>query len=320
MGEDLRMQYLHGTENLYLPSDCAVTLGKFDGVHRGHQKLIHKVEELSRERGLLSAAFTFDHIPLRLLPPSGQQFLSTNEERRHAFEQMGLAYEVEFPFTGELMNMSAQDFIGEILVRRLRARAVVVGSDFRFGKGRAGDAGMLVRAGKEAGFETFVMEKEKWRGQEISSTLVRRKLMEARMEDVTQLLGHPYQVMGTVALGNQLGRKMDMPTLNLYPQARKLLPPHGVYASRTVLDGKVYDGVTDIGVRPTVGQTEDQVRVETNLFSYSREGEDYGRPIEVMLYAFLRPEIKFDNLALLQEQMHADAKAAQKYLQVHTTL
>ncbi len=320
MGENLRMQYLHGTKNLYLPSDSAVTLGKFDGVHKGHQKLIRKVEELSRERGLLSAAFTFDHIPLRLLPPSGQRFLSTNEERRHAFEQMGLAYEVEFPFTEELMNMSAQDFIGEILVRRLRAKAVVVGSDYRFGKGRAGDADLLVRAGKDAGFETFVMEKERWNGQEISSTLVRRKLMEARMEDVTEMLGHPYQVAGVVALGNQLGRKMDMPTLNLYPQARKLLPPNGVYASRTRLGGRVYDGVTDIGVRPTIGQKENQIRVETNLFGYSRVGEDYGRPIEVMLCAFLRPEKKFENLERLQKQMHEDAKASQKYLQLHTAL
>lgn len=314
------MQYLHGTENLYLPSDSAVTLGKFDGVHRGHQKLIRKVEELSRERGLISAAFTFDHIPLRLLPPSGQRFLSTNEERRHAFEQLGLAYEVEFPFTEELMNMSAEEFISEILVRRLKAKAVVVGSDYHFGRGRAGDARMLLEAGKDAGFEAFVIEKERWNGQEISSTLVRSMLMDARMEEVSELLGHPYPVMGVVALGNQLGRKMDMPTLNLYPQARKLLPPNGVYASRTRLGGRVYNGVTDIGVRPTVGQKESQVRVETNLFGYDREGEDYGSPIEVLLYSFLRPEQKFESLGELQDQMHADAKEAAKYLQAHRAL
>ena len=119
------MQYLHGSENLYLPSDSAVTLGKFDGVHRGHQKLIRKVEELSRERGLISAAFTFDHIPLRLLPPSGQRFLSTNEERRHIFEKLGLDFELEFPFTESLMNMSAEEFIEDILVRRLDRKSVV---------------------------------------------------------------------------------------------------------------------------------------------------------------------------------------------------
>ena len=309
------MQYLHGSENLYLPSDSAVTLGKFDGVHLGHQKLIRKVEELSRERGLLSAAFTFDHIPLSLLPPSGQRFLSTNEERRHVFETLGLDYELEFPFTKELMNMSAEEFIEDILVRRLKAKAVVVGDDYRFGKNRAGDAKMLVEAGKDVGFETFVMEKERWNVQEISSTLVRSKLGAADMEAVAQMLGHPYSVMGVVALGNQLGRKMDMPTLNLYPQARKFLPPNGVYASRTLLGGRIYDGVTDIGVRPTVGQPEQQVRVETNLFGYDREGEDYGSPITVWLYRFLRPERKFKDLNELQSQMHADAKEATKYLQ-----
>ncbi|MGI5989267.1 MAG: bifunctional riboflavin kinase/FAD synthetase [Lachnospiraceae bacterium] len=314
------MQYLHGSENLYLPSDSAVTLGKFDGVHRGHQKLIRKVKKLSEERGLLSAAFTFDHIPLRLLPPSGQHFLSTNEERRHAFEELGLDYELEFPFTDHLMNMSAQEFIEDILVRRLRARAVVVGSDYHFGKGRAGDVNMLAESGKKAGFETFVMEKERWRGREISSTLIRQKLGEARMEDVEELLGHPYPVMGVVALGNQLGRKMDMPTLNLYPQARKFLPPNGVYASRTKLGGRIYDGVTDIGIRPTVDQPQPQVRVETNLFGYESEGEDYGSPITVWLYKFIRPEIKFADLAELQNQMHADAKEAEKYLQEHQTL
>lgn len=326
------MQYLHGDDKLVLPAASVLTLGKFDGVHLGHQKLIRKVDQIGKEKGLLTAAFTFDTIPASILPDGRKKFLSTNEERRVLFERLGLQYELEFPFTPHLMHMSPEDFVDEVLLKRLKAKAVVVGEDYHFGAKRVGDADTLRRLGREKGFEVFVLQKELWHGQEISSTLVRQKLLEGRLEEVSELLGRPYSVLGVTQKGNQLGRQLGMPTLNLYPPKSKLLPPDGVYASRTKFRGKVHEGVTDIGFRPTITSGDTQIRVETNLFDWEPERSDnfssagdssgnslgnlsgdYGVPIEVSLYKFVRGDKKFADLTGLKDQMKADKQAVREF-------
>ena len=303
------MQYIQGIRDFSLDRPSAVTLGKFDGVHMGHQKLIEMIQEKAKQENLLSVVFTFDKIPLRLCPQKNQHFITTNTERRMFLEKQGVDVEIEYPFTEDFMNMEPEAFIEEILIGRLHAKYVVVGTDYHFGKGRMGNAQMLLERGPEYGFETTIVEKERYQEREISSTYVREELRLGHMETVNVLLGRPYSIYGIVSKGKQLGRQLNLPTLNIYPRDRKLLPPNGVYASVTRLDGKEYFGVTNLGVRPTLDDSP-LLSVETNLFDYNDDA--YGHYIEVQLMHFLRQEMKFDSIETLKKQMESDASFARE--------
>ncbi len=305
------MEYIHDIEEFCLTRPCAVTLGKFDGIHRGHQKLIEEVRREAEEKNLISAVFTFDGMPLSLVPQQEQHFLSTNYERHEILERLGIDVEVEYPFTESFMRMPPEEFIEKILVERMKAKVIVVGTDYCFGKDRAGNAKMLEDYAEKYGYKAIVMEKERYQNRIISSTYVREELMRGSMETVNALLGRPYTILGNVSMGSQIGRTIDMPTMNIYPSTRKLLPPNGVYASKSMFEGKTWYGVTDIGVRPTVGDGH-QIRVETNLFDFEGDGEGYGKRLEVSLLHFLRSETKFDSLEALKAQMKQDAEFARK--------
>lgn len=303
------MQYIQGIDDFSLDRPSAVTLGKFDGVHMGHQKLISIVKEKAEKENLLSVVFTFDKIPLSICPQKHQHFITTNTERRMFLEGLGLDVEIEYPFTMELMNTEPEDFIKEIIIGKLHAKYVVVGTDFCFGRGRMGNAQMLLEKGPEYGFETIVVEKERYQDREISSTYVREELRLGHMETVNVLLDRPYSVYGVVSKGKQLGRQLNLPTMNIYPPDSKLLPPNGVYASITRLDGQKYYGVTNLGIRPTVDDSP-LLSVETNLFGY--EADAYGHYIEVQLMHFLRQEMKFDSVETLKKQIESDATFARE--------
>lgn len=301
------MEYIHGTSDFELNKCCAVTLGKFDGLHLGHQKLIGIVREKAKQEDLLAVLFTFDSLPLSICPQKYQHFISTNSERRALCENYGIDVEIEYPFTTEFMNMEPEEFIQRIIIEKLHAKYVVIGTDFRFGKGRAGDADTLVEACEKYDFTTIVVEKEKYQDKEISSTFARDELKLGHMETVNILLNRPYSVSGVVSKGNQFGRKLEFPTVNLYPTEYKLLPPNGVYATRIIIDDEKFYGVTNLGVKPTVSDASD-ISVETHIFDYSRDV--YGKKIEVEFMHFLRPEMKFDDVEALKKQMTIDTEFA----------
>lgn len=307
------MKYIQGVEEFRLNEPTAVTLGKFDGVHIGHQKLISIVKEKAIQNYVLSVAFTFDRIPLSICPQNFQHFITTNTERKRIMEEYGLDVEVEYPFTERLMNTEPEEFIKHIIIGKLNAKYVVVGTDYRFGKNRLGNVDMLIEKGPEYGFETIVVEKEKYQEREISSTYVREELKLGHMETANMLLGRPYSIYGIVAKGNQLGRTIDIPTVNIYPSESKLLPPNGVYASVTEFDGKKYYGVTNVGTKPTVSD-DFEISVETNIFDFDRD--IYGKSINVSLMHFLRPEMKFESIEALQKQMKSDAEFARDMFMV----
>lgn len=307
------MKYIQGVEEFRLNEPTAVTLGKFDGVHIGHQKLISIVKEKAIQNDVLSVAFTFDRIPLSICPQNFQHFITTNTERKRIMEEYGLDVEVEYPFTERLMNTEPEEFIKHIIIGKLNAKYVVVGTDYRFGKNRLGNVDMLIEKGPEYGFETIVVEKEKYQEREISSTYVREELKLGHMETANMLLGRPYSIYGIVAKGNQLGRTIDIPTVNIYPSESKLLPPNGVYASVTEFDGKKYYGVTNVGTKPTVSD-DFEISVETNIFDFDRD--IYGKSINVSLMHFLRPEMKFESIEALKNQMKSDAEFARDMFMV----
>ena len=225
-----------------------ITLGKFDGVHRGHQALIERVKSYAASHKSLgrspkTVVFTF---------MINQYTLLTVEERREIIGNMGIDILVECPFVPMIITMEAEDFVRKILVEQMQVCHLVVGEDFRFGYGRRGDVAMLRELGRRYDFTVEVVEKVTDEEGRISSSRVRESLREGDMETVNRLLGYSFFVEGSVIHGRRIGRAIGFPTTNLIPDGSKLLPPNGVYFVRTRIGGKAYNGVTNIGTKPTV--------------------------------------------------------------------
>ena len=295
------MEIIRETTGFQLEIPTAVSLGKFDGLHQGHQLLLERI--LSRKtEGLASLIFTFDFgkRPGLMLP----------EERERMLQRQNIDYLLECPFVPEISHMEPEAFIREILVKRLKVKYMAVGTDFRFGYQRKGDYRLLQQMGEMFGFQTEVVEKACYRGQEISSTYIREELEQGHMELVNQLLGYTYSVTGEVLHGRQIGRTLGMPTTNLIPKEEKLLPPNGVYATRTEIEGEFYEGITNIGYKPTVGG-ETRRGVETYLFDWDKDL--YGKEITVHFYGFERAECKFASLEQLKKRIEQDVIWGKEY-------
>lgn len=295
------MKHIKGQE--FRLQNTSVTFGKFDGIHIGHQELIRRV---SADQTLNSVLFTFDLNPINLFSKKEIKLLDTNEERLFHLSQYSLDYAIDYEFTPEVANMRAEDFIGEVILNKLGAKKIVVGTDFRFGKNREGDVSLLEKKSKECGYELVVVPKIERYGEEVSSTRIRKALKEGNLDLVNELLGRPFSVMGEIIHGRKLGHTVGMPTINQKPSDTKLLPPFGVYATETVLRGKVYKGITNVGTKPTIG--ENFVGVETWLFDF--EKEVYGETARVYLLEMIRPERKFASLEELKKQVKFDVERA----------
>lgn len=277
----------------------AVTLGKFDGVHRGHRKLI---ELILKRKALGEKAVLVAFV-------SGRSSVLTTEERIRYLEELGIDLLLECPLTEEFCSMRAQEFVKQILVDALDTRFVSVGEDFRFGYGREGSADLLSEMGKVYGFETSIAEKEMDGSRKVSSTYIREELALGHMEKVEKLLGRPFPVEGRVQHGRGMGHKNFFPTANLVPTTSKLMPPNGVYATRNIFDDKEYYGITNVGYKPTVG--ESFLGVETFLFDCDEDL--YGKFCQVELKSFQRPEMKFSSFEALKEQIGNDVKNGKCY-------
>lgn len=280
--------------------NSAVSLGKFDGFHRGHRLLLERIRE---QENLHATVFTFDGIL------KGKQ-IYREEEKRYLLERLGVEREILFPFCDETRSMTPEAFIREMLVERMDAKLICVGEDFRFGKERRGDVNMLSEYAEKYGYDLCVLPKMKEDGEVISSTRIRGELARGNIETANRLLGDPYFVGGTVVHGNALGRTIGIPTANLLPGEQKLLPAYGVYATRVEVDGKTYGGVTNVGVKPTVGA--DQANVETTLLHF--DGNLYEKQMRVSFLHFLRPEQRFDGLDELKAQISRDKETAERLL------
>ncbi len=304
------MQYTTGTYDFMSETPCVITLGKFDGLHRGHKKLLERVIDLAGEKKVTSVMFTFEVSPYTLTRDNRHRALLTNKERRQLLEETELDWLIECPFDEHMMHMEAEDFVRELLVKRLKAVCLVVGADFRFGHERKGDVSLLQRMGREYGFTVEALDKEMYEGQEISSTLIRECILKGEMEKAADMLGYPYFFQGEIIKGRQIGRTLGIPTTNLMAEDTKVLPPFGVYATRSSIGEQEFGGVTNIGIKPTV--QENFVGVETHLFSCNLNL--YGNMEKVELLHFQRRERKFDSLEELKAQILADGKNAMTIL------
>ena len=286
------MEYVKIDETFPKLSNCAVTLGKFDGVHRGHRKLVDSILE-KKEEGATAVLFAFI---------SSSQAIYTSEERSKLLEKMGVDVLLECPLNEKIRNMRAENFIKEILVGDLQVTHVAVGEDFRFGHKRKGTPELLMEYGKKYGYTVDVVSEEMDGNRKISSTYIREELRHGNMQKVNALLGSDFHVTGIVQHGRGIGHKMLFPTTNLVPGEEKLMPPNGVYVTLSRFGDQVYQGITNVGYKPTVG--ERFIGVETYLFDC--EENLYGQECVVSFYKFLRPEQRFDSFEALKEQMEVD--------------
>ncbi len=301
-----------GETDFKIEEPTVVTIGKFDGRHKGHQKLLGRMLELKRQKGYRAAVFTFDTAPVARLSGTDQKVITTNQERRNNMVKMGIDYLVEYPFTRDVVHLSAEEFVREILIGKMNARAMVVGTDCGFGYQRSGNAQVLKELSSRYGYELEVIVKERDETRDISSTYIKEELAGGRMEKANKLLGEPYAIHGTVVHGNHVGGPvLGFPTVNIIPPEEKFLPPFGVYVSRVVTEDGIFGGITNIGRKPTV-ERDCAVGVETYIFGLDKDL--YGKDIEVQLLNFERPEQKFDSLEQLKEQLKRDKEYGLSYL------
>jgi riboflavin kinase/FMN adenylyltransferase len=308
----VNMKYITGRTDFKL-HNSVVSLGKFDGIHRGHQLLLNQILE-QKKYGFKAVMFTFMFHPDNLFSDKEINTIYTEEEKRFLLEESGLDVLVSYPFTEETAFMEPECFIKEVLVDKLDAKMIVVGSDFCFGHNRRGNVAMLKELSGTFGYELTVFDKIMMEEQVISSSYIRSEITKGHMERANAMLGKPYTIIGEVMHGRKIGRTLGFPTVNLIPPPNKLLPPNGVYASVTKLNGIKYPGLTNIGFNPTVGKTP-ETRVETYIFDF--DADLYGTSIEVSLYRQERPEFKFKSVEELKEQMQKDIVFGREYFSTH---
>ncbi len=296
------MDYIHDSLDFHTKGPSAVMLGKFDGLHLGHQKLLREILRLQKE-GFYGIVFS--------IAPD-RPMLLTPEEKFRALKRSGVDCLISCPFVPEILTMEPETFVATVLRDRLEAKYVVVGSDFRFGYRRSGDVHLLDALQEKYGYRLLVIPKECYEGREISSSYIREALKDGQMELIEKLMGEYYPVEGKVQHGRKLGSSIGIPTINLIPEECKLLPPPGVYFSEVRGEKFCCPGVSNIGYKPTVDGSF--LGVETYLYGVS--GDLYGCGVRVSVRSFLRPEQKFDSVEELKAQMERDILSGKEYFGV----
>ncbi len=279
----------------------ALTIGKFDGFHKGHRLLLQEISDYSAKTGAEAVCYKLEF--------GGDSILSKDEQEK-VISGYGISRLCRVEFTPEYADVLAEDFVRDIIHEELGAEYVVVGSDFRFGRDRAGDVHLLEELSDKYGFKVKSFDKLVMDGEIVSSTRIRHLLEEGLVDEASKLLGKDYDLTGTVADGKKLGRSLGYPTLNLQFPENKILPRLGVYSSVTVIGDDTYNSITNVGRRPSVDDG-DEVNIET--FIYDFNDDIYGREVSVKLTHFLRDERRFESLEALKDQIAIDIDEASKY-------
>jgi riboflavin kinase / FMN adenylyltransferase len=289
------------------------TVGTFDGVHRGHQLVLDRLAARARLRGLPAVLVTFEPHPLEVVNPAAAPALLTmGDEKSEVLAECPLDYVVVLPFTSTLAQYEAADFVDHVLLSGLGVRELLIGYDHGFGRGRSGDADVMTALGESRGFEVAVVEAVQGTdNRPISSTSIRRAVAGGDLARAADGLGRAYSISGIVQPGNQRGRTLGFPTLNLgVPSHRKLLPPEGVYAVRVQTPQGAFGGMMNLGPRPTIGDAASSLEVHC----FDLAGDLYGARVRVDVHARLRETRKFDGLDALRAQLSKDESAARAVL------
>ncbi len=302
---------------LYYPDDArpawlihpVVALGVFDGLHRGHLKILERVKHAAAEHAGTPMVVTFDPHPSQVVrPDKAPPLLMTTAQRLAALHANGISYVAVVRFTAELSSWTPETFVERVLVEWLRVGAVSVGANFLFGHQRVGNFNALRVLGQRFGFRADMADPVRYKDFVVSSTRIRRLLTEGRVDEAGALLGHPYAITGRVVEGQHRGRELGFPTANVRTP-NELLPLAGVYATTVVIDGAMRPSITNVGLRPTFGDVEG-VTVEVHVLDFS--GDLYGREIELAFVQRLRDEHRFDDVGGLRNQIEADRRHAER--------
>ena len=304
------MQINSSLDRILTPT--AIALGNFDGIHRGHVEVIRPVLDWE-DRSVTKTVVTFDPHPQQYFTGQQRQLITPHPERAIILEQLGIEQLILLPFDQELVKLSPQEFVDQILAQQLDAKFISVGEDFRFGNQRSGNAHDLVTLTAAIGIPTRIAPLATNDDTRISSSRIRTALLAADLTLTQELLGRYYAIVGTVVNGQEIGRSIGFPTANLRYPAEKFLPRQGVYCVRVdTPTASQLPGVMNIGKRPTVDGIN--TTVEVHLLDW--DGDIYGQQLTVYLHHFLRSEQKFPDLAALTNQIQADCDAARVFFQI----
>ena len=304
------MKIFHGTENANILKPTVLTLGVFDGLHLGHQRIMQTVVERAKLAGAHPTAITFDPHPRAVLhPESAPPLLQTLDQRLANLEFLGIEQTIVVKFDREFAAQPAENFLCDIVHDRLHAREVYLGKGFAFGKNRGGNIASLREMGGKLDFVADEVDEVQLRGKRVSSSAIRELLAAGRVNMARRMLGRPYGVEGVIIRGNRRGHTIGFPTANLKPRNR-VIPRYGVYATATLIDGAWRKSITNIGVRPTFENT-DEPSIESYIFDF--DGDLYGDVLRVRFLHRIRDERKFDGIGELKAQIEKDTRRARNY-------
>jgi riboflavin kinase / FMN adenylyltransferase len=294
--------------------NTAITIGSFDGVHCGHQKILEKLVSAAKSCGGESVVITFHPHPRLVVKGQDKkvELLSTIDEKTKLLERYGVENVVVVPFSAAFANQSAEDYIEKFLIHYFHPRFIIIGYDHRFGKERKGDIELLRKLATKGGYEVIEIEKQVIDDISISSSKIRTALINKDLWTAEKLLGHPYNLQGKVVKGQQIGRTLGFPTANLQPlEAEKLVPPMGIYAVWVIINEKRYGGMLYIGDRPTLTMFNN-ITIEVNIFNFDET--IYDHIISIEFVEFIRADQKFNDLEELKMALAKDKIRAQYFL------
>ena len=305
------MKVIKAIKDIDIEFDTVVTIGNFDGVHKGHQVLIEKTATYAKARGIKSAVFTFLNHPINYFVPEKVKNIFDEKEKERLIEGFGIDYLIDIPFDKAMTQISAEQFIVKILKDKIHAKKIVVGYDFTFARNKEGTVDVLREMGHEYGIEVEIVQPIKINGIRVSSTFIRELISEGRIDEIPQYLGTPYVIEGEIIHGKANGRKMGYPTANISLKDQIIKPKNGIYASRVIIDGKKYFGATNVGMNPTVNGK--YLSIETNILDFDED--IYGKRVRIEFLEKIRDEKKFESLDELRKQLDLDTGfVRQKYM------
>lgn len=299
-------------ENVQLNSEKTrgVALGNFDGIHTGHQKLLNTLVDKSNTCKLESCVYTFDNHPLSIINNTTPIQITNFDIKNRIFESLNIDTVVYEKFDKKIMNQKPEEFVEEVLLKRLNAKIVVVGFDFRFGFRGEGDVSLLRELSKKYNFILYVIEPIKIEGEKVSSSIIKKYISEGKMKKAKRFLGRYFSLEGAVVRGKSRGREIGFPTANISIEKKQILPKEGVYATYVSIEGNTYIGATSIGKNPTF--SAENVSVETFILDY--DGNLYDKKIGIAFVKSIREQIRFNNIDDLKNQMRLDVENVKKYL------
>ena len=298
------MDTITSIEKIDTIKESVVTIGNFDGIHKGHQVLIEKATEYAKKNNVISTVFTFNNHPVNYFKPNSIKNIITNNDKIKILKTMGVDYIINIPFDEYMTKISGYDFVKDILIDKLGAKKIIVGHDFTFARNKEGNIDLLKELSKKNGFLLEIVNPVKIDDIRISSSYIRKLILDGKVEDARKYLGRNYKLSGEVIHSKKLGRTIGFPTANISIDENIIIPKVGIYATKVYVNGTIYYGATNVGYNPTVNGNK--LSIETNILEFN--DDIYGKIITIEFLERIRDEKKFNGIEELKEQLQKDTK------------